>query len=409
MGLFLMPSLGADMEVGKLVEWLVGPGSTVKRGDVVAVVETQKGAIEIEIFEAGTVIELLAEPDQVIQVGKPLARVGAAGEVDVPGSPPGRPPMSAQPSREAHKRARAQATPIRPIPAPTPPRTVDGPKPASPAARRRAAEAKLDLTTVGGSGPGGAVVLSDVELRLAAAPSAAAPLRASAASEGKLGIDMVEMRKAIAAAMSRAKREIPHYYLSHEIDLQNASDWMAAQNAIRAPGARLLMGALFVRATAKALARVPELNGHYENGIFTASERVNASLAIAMRGGGLIAPAIMEADRASLDQVMNAMRDLVVRTRVGRLRNSELTMGTITVSSMGEGGADPLRGVFSPPQVALVGFGTPRARPMILNGTFAPRVAVTATLAADHRVSDGRRGAMLLIEIDRLLQEPGSL
>lgn len=220
---------------------------------------------------------------------------------------------------------------------------------------------------------------------------------------------MVEMRKAIAAAMSRAKREIPHYYLSHEVDLQRASDWMGAQNAIRAPGARLLMGALFVKATAHALAKVPELNGRNENGIFTASERVNAGLAIAMRGGGLIAPAIMEADQSSLDQVMDAMRGLVVRTRAGRLRNAELTLGTITVSSMGESGVDALLGVIYPPQVALVGFGAPRVRPMIVDGTLVPHVAVTATLAADHRVSDGRRGALLLTEIERRLQEPETL
>jgi pyruvate dehydrogenase E2 component (dihydrolipoamide acetyltransferase) len=409
MGVFLMPSLGADMEQGKLVEWLIAPGVDVRRGDIVAVVETQKGAIEIEIFEPGTVIELLANPDQVLPVGAPLARIRAPGEVVEKGSPADRPPMPKAPLPDALPRTLAQAVPSRPIPTSAPARAVDGPPPSSPAARQRAAEAGLDLSAVEGSGPGGAVLLSDVERRLAVTTTQAAPLRAPIASKGKPGIDMVEMRKAIAAAMSRAKREIPHYYLSHEVDLQRAADWMTAQNAIRPPGARLLMGALFVKATAHALANVPELNGRHENGIFTASERVNAGLAIAMRGGGLIAPAIMEADQSGLDQVMDAMRDLVVRTRAGRLRNAELTMGTITVSSMGDGGVDALLGVIYPPQVALVGFGTPRLRPMILDGVLAPRVAVTATLAADHRVSDGRRGAMLLTEIDRRLQEPENL
>lgn len=150
-------------------------------------------------------------------------------------------------------------------------------------------------------------------------------------------------------------------------------------------------------------------NGRHENGVFTASEHVNAGLAISMRGGGLIAPAIMEADELNLDKVMDAMRDLVARTRAGRLRNSELTLGTITVSSMGDGGVDALLGVIYPPQVALVGFGTPRLRSMIVDGALAPRMAVTATLSADHRVSDGRHGATLLTEFDRRLREPEAL
>jgi pyruvate dehydrogenase E2 component (dihydrolipoamide acetyltransferase) len=409
MGLFLMPSLGADMEAGKLVEWLVAPGSEVKRGDIVAVVETQKGAIEIEIFEPGTVVELLAEPDQVLPVGAPLALIWAPGEAEAEASPAVGPAMPRAGLPEAVPQGHVQAAPSRPVPALATAHAAGGPKPSSPAARQRAAEVGLDLATVEGSGPGGAVLLPDVERHLADAPSHAAPARASVPPKGKAGIDMVEMRKAIAAAMSRSKREIPHYYLSHEIDLQTAWDWVSKQNAVRPPDARLLMGALLIKATSLALAKVPELNGRHENGVFTASEQVNAGLAISMRGGGLIAPAIMEADELSLDKVMDAMRDLVARTRAGRLRNSELTLGTITVSSMGDGGVDALLGVIYPPQVALVGFGTPRLRSMIVDGALAPRMAVTATLAADHRVSDGRYGAMLLTEIDRLLQEPEAL
>jgi pyruvate dehydrogenase E2 component (dihydrolipoamide acetyltransferase) len=409
MGLFLMPSLGADMEAGKLVEWLVVPGSEVKRGDIVAVVETQKGAIEIEIFEPGTVVELLAEPDQVLPVGAPLARIWAPGEAEAEASPAVGPAMPRARLPEAVPQGHVQAALSRPVPALAAAHAAGGPKPSSPAARQRAAEVGLDLATVEGSGPGGAVLLPDVERHLADAPSHAAPARASVPPKGKTGIDMVEMRKAIAAAMSRSKREIPHYYLSHEIDLQTAWDWVSTQNAVRPPDARLLMGALLVKATSLALAKVPELNGRHENGVFTASEHVNAGLAISMRGGGLIAPAIMEADELSLDKVMYVMRDLVARTRAGRLRNSELTLGTITVSSMGDGGVDALLGVIYPPQVALVGFGTPRLRSMIVDGALAPRKAVTATLAADHRVSDGRHGAMLLTEIDRLLQEPEAL
>jgi pyruvate dehydrogenase E2 component (dihydrolipoamide acetyltransferase) len=214
------------------------------------------------------------------------------------------------------------------------------------------------------------------------------------------------MRQAIAAAMSRSKREIPHYYLERTMDLQPATDWLAARNEGRDPDARVLMGALFLRATALAVTRVPELNGHFEDGAFRPSEAVHAGLAVAMRGGGLIAPAIRDAHSLKLDAMMAAIRDMVARTRNGRLRNSEVTQGTITVSSMGEGGADALYAVIYPPQVAIVGFGAPVQRAWVVDGAVLPRTTVTVTLSADHRVSDGRRGARLLSEIERLLKEP---
>lgn len=376
-----MPSLGADMEAGKLVEWLVKPGDHVARGDIVAVVETQKGAIEIEIFETGEVAELLAQPGQTLPVGAPLARLAGAGGVATPE------PAPAAPEPPAPLASVAPPPPVLP--------PASGPALASPAARSRAAELRLTLDGMAGSGPGGAVLLADVERQ--ARPTA------------RPGLDMAEMRRAIAAAMSRSKRDIPHYYLSHEIDLQAAQDWLAATNAERTPDRRLLMGALLVRAVVRALAKVPELNGQFQFAPYAPQPEIHCGLAIALRAGGLIAPAIMDAQAMDTDAIMDAMRDLVARTRAGRLRNSELTRGTITISSLGERGVDALTGVIYPPQVALVGFGTPRLKPMVHDGTVQPRLAVTATLAADHRVSDGRRGALFLAETDRLLQEPETL
>ena len=401
-----MPSLGADMEEGKLVEWLVKPGDKVAKGDIVAVVETQKGAIEIEIFEAGEIGALLAEPGQTLPVGAPLARLGAAEEAEVSA-----PVTAPKPAREAPKPAEPRA--LAPAPAPAAKQVV-APTPAmpsgavlaSPAARARAAELGVALETVAGSGPGGAILLSDVERHVPATPQPAAEPVTTDLQKGKPGLDMTEMRRAIAAAMSRAKRQIPHYYLTHEIDLQSAQDRLTALNADRTPDKRLLMGALLIHATVRALARVPELNGRYEADPYTSSASIHCGLAVAMRGGGLIAPAILEAQSKDPDAIMEAMRDIVARTRTGRLRNSEITKGTITISSLGENGVDALIGVIYPPQVALVGFGAPRVRPMVHDGAVRPRLAVTVSLAGDHRVSDGRRGALFLAEIDRLLQEP---
>ena len=158
-----------------------------------------------------------------------------------------------------------------------------------------------------------------------------------------------------------------------------------------------------------AVAKVPELNGTFEDGVFTPSATVNCGLAISMRGGGLIAPALLNAETKTLDELMLAMRDVVTRTRTGRLRNSEVTQGSITVSSMGDNGTDSLLGVIYPPQVALVGFGTPARRPWVVEDVVQVRTVVDVTLAADHRASDGRRGARLLTEIERLLGEPDQL
>ena len=415
MSIFTMPSLGADMEEGKLAEWLVAPGDAVARGDIVAVVETQKGAIEIEIFEAGEVAELIAEPGQTLPVGAPLARIRRPGEVEdetpeavpepEPAAPVAPPAPESAPSAPHPPTHGAEGA----LPGARAPGGMAAPGGlASPAAKARAEEAGLDLAEVTGSGPGGAVLLADVEAHLKDTP---APAKASGkpAAKGKPGLDMAEMRRAIAAAMSRAKREIPHYYLSHRIDLQTAQDWLSATNAERPPDRRLLMGALLIRATVRALGKVPELNGRNEGGDYTPSDTINCGMAVAMRSGGLIAPAIMDAGAKGLDDIMAAMRDLVARTRAGRLRNSEVTTGTLTISSLGENGVDALFGVIYPPQVALVGFGSPRPEPLARDGSVAARLCVTATLAADHRVSDGRRGATFLAEIDRLLQEPDTL
>ena len=225
----------------------------------------------------------------------------------------------------------------------------------------------------------------------------------------RTGFDPGEMRAAIATAMARSKREIPHYYLSETIDLQPASDWLAAVNAARPPDTRLLMGALLVKAVSRAAKAIGEVNGFFESGSFRPSEAVHGGVAVALRGGGLIAPAIHYSDGLALDDLMAAMRDLVTRARAGRLRSSEMSDATLTISSMGETGADTLTGVIFPPQVALVGVGAPRRRPWVVADCIVPRQVVTVTLAADHRVSDGRKGARFLAEIDRLLQLPEEL
>ena len=399
MGLFRMPSLGADMEAGTLVEWLKKPGDKVASGDILAVVETQKGAIEIETFEAGVVDRLMTEVGQTVPVGTPLAMIRAEGEKAM-----AQPPLSP---------ALAQMPPAaRPGPAPPRPPVLaalpGGEIKASPAARKFAAEHGLDLSGIEGSGPEGAVVFVDVEVALRRAPPGPAP-RAAVGPEPQKLSGPEGMRAAIAAAMARSKREIPHYYLGHAADITASLDWLAARNADRAPADRLLFGALLLKAAAAALRQFPEFNGFYRDGRFEPSKSIHVGMALALRGGGLIAPAIHDTDQLPLDRLMAQMRDLANRVRAGRFRSSEMADPTVTLTSLGERGADWVIPVIYPPQVAILGAGTPTAEPWVVEGGVVPRQICHLTLAADHRVSDGHRGALLLRAIADLLRAPEQL
>lgn len=397
MGVFAMPSLGADMEDGTLVEWLVGPGDSVARGDVIAVVETQKGAIEIEVFQDGVVHKLTAVIGAKLPVGSPMAVILGEGEA-LPQNAAPAPPKDT--TRAPTALLQEMAAPV-PPPAPA---LTNAPQPsvgskASPAARARAAELNLTLADVKGTGPDGTIVLSDVE-QVAGTTKVAQP---------KAGAKLDEMRKAIATAMARSKRTIPHFYLSQTIDFQLAADLLAARNAASDPKDRVLPGALYLRAAALAARAAPPLNGHYLDDGFKPSEAISPGIAIALRGGGLVAPALFDVLSSDLDATMAAMRDLVTRARAGRLKGSEMTGGTITVSILGDGEVDAMAGVIFPPQVALVGIGAPQTRPWVVDGSVVPRQIVTVTLSADHRVADGRQAARFLAAFNTALQNPETL
>jgi pyruvate dehydrogenase E2 component (dihydrolipoamide acetyltransferase) len=390
MGTFTMPSLGADMAAGTLVEWLKKPGDRVARGDIMAVVETDKGAIEVEIFEDGTVDRLLIEPGAKVPVGTPMALIhGAAGAPTL---------ASAEPARKAVNPPTLATAEFKPQPGqPAAASAVPGFR-ISPAARRLATERGIDTAHIVGTGPDGAITLADIE-------RTAPPL----ARRAERGPDLTAMRRAIGAAMARSKREIPHYYLSHDIEMTRAQTWLDQSNANRPPAERLLLQVLLLKAVAGAVRQRSEFNGFYTAGRFQASERVHIGTAIAIRGGGLIAPAIHDVDRLTLAELMDHLRDLVGRARAGSLRSSELSDATITVTSLGERGVEALFGVIYPPQVAIIGFGAVSPRPWVVESRVEPRPLMTASLAADHRVSDGHRGALLLMDIAQLLQEPDKL
>jgi pyruvate dehydrogenase E2 component (dihydrolipoamide acetyltransferase) len=388
---FLMPILTADMSAGTLVEWRKKPGDALERGDIIALVETDKGLIDIEVFTPGVLEQIVVPPGATVPTGAVLAIIRDE-------APSGAPVVAAS---AAPAPARAPA-PMAPPPAPGP-RVPPGRLKISPLARKLAAELGVDPATVRGTGVAGAIRREDIEQ--AAAARAAGP-----AGKPRAALDrQARLRQAIGAAMARSKREIPHYYLATTIDMHRAMTWLANENLTRPVTDRLLYGVLLIKAVALALKEVPELNSVWRGSEPVRNEAIHVGVAISLRGGGLVAPALHDTAGQSLGDLMRQFRDLVQRARSGGLRSSELSDPTITVTSLGEQGVESVFGVIFPPQVAIVGFGKIVERPWVAGGQLVARPVVTATLSADHRVSDGHRGGLFLAAVDRLLQEPQRL
>ncbi len=394
-----MPSLGADMEDGTLVEQLVNPGDAVTRGEIIAAVETQKGVIEIEVFEDGFLDKWLVPLGTKVPVGMPIAMIRASQDPDEPAVPQPADPAPAPPPPEAPQPEDPVAPPTTPEEPPAapeqpaePPQELSQPvrQRVSPAARRRAAQTGFDLASLG---TGRIISLADV-------PEA----RDKPDTE-----PLSAMRQAISAAMTRAKREIPHYYLSDTIDLTLAEAFIGNYNADKPPDARLALSVLYIRAVALAARKNPDFNGHFENDQFSPADSVHLGMAINLRGGGLVAPALHDADKDDLETLMTRLKDLVTRVRQGRFRARELSDPTITLTSLGDRGVAGITGVIFPPQVAIVGIGTPGLRPAVVDDKVQPRRLAQITLAADHRVSDGHQGANFLRTIIKHMQTPEQL
>lgn len=433
---FTMPSLGADMTAGTLAKWRVQVGDSVRHGDIIAEVETDKGIIEVEVFQDGVVEELLVHEGQKVPVGTPLAEIMAAGAGTASGTGTGAATKTetaaAAETAAAPATGAARAKPL-PLASPAVRRraheldvsleglhgtgdhgriTLEDVKGAtraeaqprasrawvrmSPYARRLAHQRGVDIGRVQGSGPAGAIVAKDVLGAEASKP----PEQLSAADR---------MQRAIAAAMSRANQEIPHYYVEHTIDMKATLDWLRKQNASAGVEERLVPGVLVLRAVALALRKHPALNATSENGAAVARTDIHVGLAVSLRGGGLVAPALRHTDQGSLQELMSRMTDLVARARAGVLKSSEISSATITLTALGERGVESVTPIIFPPQVAIVGCGAMVERPWVVDGQVVVRPVMHVTLGADHRVSNGHRGSRFLSTLQRLLQKPNEL
>lgn len=378
---FKMPTLGADMTAGTLIEWLKKPGDTVSRGDIIAEVDTDKGVIEVEVFVDGVIEKLLVETGAEVPVGTTLAIINEDGTAEQTTSVKTEKPEKTPEQKRLH---------------------------VSPSARKLAEKLGIDLEKVNGSGHGGRIQRKDVEL--AAQEKQTETIKEIKPKQAKPETErFARMRQAIAAAMARSKREIPHYYLGTTIDMIRALEWLVEENSKRSVKDRILYSVLLIKAVALALEEMPEFNGIWGDEQLKLNDKINVGTAISLRQGGLVAPALHETNKQSLSDLMKNLLDLVNRTRAGTLRSSELSDSTITVTNLGEQSVETVFGVIYPPQVALVGFGKIYEDVSVVEGRINRCYKINASLSADHRASDGHSGAKFLSTIEKLLQEPEKL
>lgn len=382
-----MPSLGADMDEGKLLEWHIKPGDQINKGDLIAVVETQKAAVEIESFRTGIVLELIGKIDDIIPVGQAIATLDIEEESAAKTSHTVTPDIPApQPAIIATAKNAPALSSL----------TATGQRiRISPAARHLADEHHIDLTQVTGTGREGAIELRDIKPLIATHKKPAT------------NDSLINIRDAIARVMTRSKREIPHYYLQSQFVVDNLVTWLDTQNRSLPPEQRLFMPAVLMRAIVLALKTNPAMNGFYENGIFTPSSAIHLGITVSLKPEGVMTPAIIDAQDLSLLELNATFADLVQRARAGKLRNREMTDGTITVTNVGDLGADTVTGVIFAPQVALIGLGRiHKAAVVDTEGGLRSGFVLNATLSADHRVTDGLAGSKLLSTLGRLLADP---
>lgn len=351
-----MPSLGADMDEGKLMEWKIKIGDTIKKNQIIAAVETTKSVVDVESFRDGVVTDILAHVGDVIHVGKPIAILDVKGD-------------------EILDKARFKI---------------------SPAAKKMAEENHIDLSQIKGTGNEGEISLKDVEEKLR--------LKTETAYFG------INLRQAIATLMLRSKKEIPHYYLKKRMHLDSLMSWIDEKNKKLSPTERLLLPALLMRAVILAIKKFPEMNGYYKNDKFEAVNNVNLGVAFSVKGGGVIVPAVLDAEKLSAAEFNSAFQNLAIRTKEGGLKSRELSEGSFTVTNVGDLGSDEVYGIIFPPQVAIIGIGRIRKEAIIDHqDQLRAGFVVDITLSADHRVSDGLLGSRFLNEIEIKLSDPLSL
>jgi pyruvate dehydrogenase E2 component (dihydrolipoamide acetyltransferase) len=419
--------MGADMTEGTVVQWFKKVGDAVERGEILAEIETDKANVELEAFEAGTLLKLVAAEGDLVPVGEVIALMGEAGEsVDAPvesHAPKTETRRGTGESRthdEAPGAVGAVVIESKPVP------TAAGERVRiSPVARRLASDNGLDVAGLKGSGPDGRILRRDVEavLEAPAAPTAtaapAAPAEAKepkpaaapgrAATKPDAGVQpLSRIRQTIARRMSQSKQQQPHYYLTVDTDMTDAMAFRAQINASLPEDGRVTVNDLIVKACALALTRHPKFTAMYTDDGLKYGDAVNIDIGVAL-DDGLIAPSLLDCDSKSLGQIAKDSKGLVDRARTGKLRADEYGAGVFTITNLGAYGVEALIGIINPPQAAILGVGSVMQAPVVRDGEIVVRSIMKLALSADHRVTDGAEGARFLKEIQGILEAPAQL
>jgi pyruvate dehydrogenase E2 component (dihydrolipoyllysine-residue acetyltransferase) len=417
-----MPKLSDTMEEGTIVEWKKKSGDPVKKGEVIAEVESDKATFDLE-SEADGVLDIIVQQGVPAKIGAPIARIGSAGEA--PATKPA--PKEAAP-KEAAKAEKPRAEPEGPAPPPSPkpaaqpaPATQDGngaaapstEVKASPLAKRLAAELGVDLAAVQGSGPEGRIVKEDVQ---AAAVGKTAPSRASAPSTPRPSgpeVEVVEptrMQATIARRMAEAKSTVPEFTVTVEARVDLAVS-MRQQLKDSVPGAdKVTMTDFLVRACALALTKFPEVNSSWVDGKFQRKRRISIGLAVApSQGMGLLVPVVHDADLKDLIQISIESRQVIERARSGRPAEGDLSGATFSISNLGMYGVDEFVAIINPPEAAILAVGTIKEVPVVDAGRIVPGKVMRMTLSVDHRVFYGATAAQFMAEVKRLIENPVTL
>jgi len=417
----LMPKLGFDMAEGILINWMVEVGQAIKKGDVIAEIETDKATIEIETTVEGTVLKLLAEPGDVIAVGSPIGYIGQAGE----SVPDDGAPAATAPAAEPEAAPAAEAPAQVPTPAPGPaPGDGDGFVKASPIARRLAAEKGIDLSKVAGSGPGGRIVKRDVESFPVEEAPAAPPVAPAISPEAPRptmptfteipsgpDVEIVELsriRARIGQRLVESKQFVPHFYVTTAIDIAAALALRKQLNeSISDPAGKISVNDLIVKAVALALRDFPNLNSHYYGDRLVRHKRINIGIAVALPEGGLINVTSYDADKTALGTMAANHRDMITRVREGKVKPSEIEGSTFSVSNLGPFDVDHFIAIINPPEAGIVAVGAAKKVPVVLeDDTIGVGMRMKTTVSVDHRVSDGVEAAEFMQKVKELLENP---
>ncbi|HSR47060.1 MAG TPA: dihydrolipoamide acetyltransferase family protein [Anaerolineales bacterium] len=404
-----MPKLGFDMAEGTLVRWVRAVGEAVEKGEILAEIETDKATVEVEAVESGTVRKLLVQEGTAVPIGTPIAVLGT------PDEPIDSLPELAEGATQAAEQPKPAASPApAPVapPAQPPVAEASGRVRASPLARRMAAEHALDLSRIRGSGPGGRVTKRDISAalqtgttptgaRVPSAPSVTLPPR----PERDEVIPASRLRQAIGRRMVAAKQQVPHFYLTADIDAAQLVSLRAEANAALPEETRLSFHDFVVRASALALRAFPALNASLDGDKIVRYAAVNVGSAVAVEGG-LLTVIVRDADAKALPTISAEIREMAFRARDGRVRPDDIEGATFTVSNLGMFDVDEFIAIINPPETAILAVGSVRQVPVVEAGAVVAGWRMRVTLSADHRVTDGAEAARWLQHLRTYLEHP---